>query len=87
MPKNARLSGHTLRAEGKPFVRSQDSSWHVRANALHGFDTKGGFALCSCGEVSQLLYSDAERKRWHGVHKQTIREEAASPASSLDGKD
>jgi len=77
MPKNTRLAGHTLKAEGKPFVWSQGSGRYVRANAVHGFDTKGGFAMCSCGEVSQTCYSNAERKRWHAIHKQQVREQGA----------
>jgi hypothetical protein len=85
MPKNTRLSGHTLRAEGKPFAWS--GGRYVRTNIALGRDIPEGRGLCSCGEASQKVKSDAERKRWHAIHKQAIREQAASPASSLDGKD
>lgn len=79
MPKNTRLSGHTLRSEGKPFVWS--SGRYVRANIALGRDIPEGRALCSCGNASQKLNSDAERKRWHAIHKQQIREQAASLVS------
>lgn len=84
MPKNTRLSGHTLRSEGAPFRWSADSGRYVRINALYGPATGDGFALCSCGTVSQMLHSNAERKRWHGLHKQQIREQTASPDSSTE---
>jgi CDGSH-type Zn-finger protein len=77
MQKNTRLSGHTLRAEGKPFV--WNSGRYVRSNIVHGREVPEGRALCSCGTASQKLNSDAERKRWHrDVHKRQIREQAAS---------
>jgi hypothetical protein len=87
MPKNTRLAGHGLLAEGKPFHWSTEGRRFVRTDSLYGADTGDGFALCSCGLASQMLHSNAERKRWHAIHKQAIREQAASPASSLDGKD
>ena len=78
MPKNTRLSGHALRAEGKPFVWSSDSRRWMRTNAMYGSDTGDGSAMCSCGTVSQMLHSNAERKRWHAIHKQQVREQAAA---------
>lgn len=76
MPKNTRLPGHMLRAEGKPFLWSSDIRRWIRANAIRGADSKEGVALCSCGTASQELCSDAERKRWHrDVHKPQMRQE------------
>jgi hypothetical protein len=74
MPKNTRLPGHTLKAEGKPFVWSQYSRRYVRALVVYSREVKEGCGMCSCDEVSQTLHSDAERKRWHAIHKQRIRE-------------
>lgn len=82
MPKNTRLSGHTLRSEGKPFRWSSDSRRWMRTNALYGADTGDGVAMCSCGAVSQMLHSNAERKRWHVIHKDQVR--AQLPADSSE---
>ena len=57
------LKGHTLRREGKPFHLSGYSVQY----------STGGHARCSCGEYSAWLNSDADRKRWHAVHKEEIR--------------
>ena len=84
MSKNTRLAGHALRSEGKPFWWSSQDLRYVRTNALHGADTGDGFALCSCGKASQMLHSNAERKRWHVVHKRTVRGQSASPDSSTE---
>jgi hypothetical protein len=57
------LAGHGLLAEGKPFAH-QDGTW-IRA---HGERTGAG--LCSCGEASPVLGTDAARRRWHNQHKE-----------------
>lgn len=68
MPSN-RLSGHTLRSEGKPFVWTANGGRYVRADG----HKKEGVGLCSCGAHSQNLDSDGARKRWHRCHKDEIR--------------
>jgi hypothetical protein len=70
---SARLPGHGLFREGKPFrvVGDATGEW---------LDIAGGHtgrARCSCGERSPILESDAERKRWHREHKQQVREQGA----------
>ncbi|MET9339247.1 hypothetical protein [Nonomuraea sp. NPDC003804] len=82
MPKNTRLSGHTLRSEGKPFQWSTESRRYVRTNTLYGANTGDGVALCSCGTRSPMLHSNAERKRWHALHKDDVRAQLAD--SSLN---
>lgn len=72
MPKNTRLSGHTLRAEGKPY------GWAVNGGRYVRIEGSQGVALCSCGTHSQKLHSDAERKRWHAIHKNQVRAQLAS---------
>lgn len=68
MPKNTRLPGHGLQDEGKPFT------WNPqRENWYRAYGTSEGVAVCSCGEVSQTLHSDAERKRWMNAHKDGVR--------------
>ncbi|MEV0584070.1 hypothetical protein [Nonomuraea sp. NPDC050310] len=78
MAKSTRLSGHALRSEGKPFSWSSNDQQYVRTNALYGHETGEGYALCSCGEASPWCRSNAERKRWHAIHKRRIQERAAS---------
>lgn len=65
------IAGHGLWSEG----------WPVDATPGHGqgwqpgrFRSDVGRALCECGEMSPVLDSAAERKRWHrDVHKAEIR--------------
>ncbi len=74
MPSN-RLSGHTLRYEGKPFVWTANGGRYVRARPFQ----KDGVGMCSCGEHSPKLDTDAARKRWHAAHKDEIRAKMNTP--------
>lgn len=59
------VSGHTLRYEGAPF---DDEGRRATA-----FSTGGrGRAKCSCGELSPVLDSGYQRKRWHREHKKAV---------------
>lgn len=72
MPANTRLSGHTLWSEGWPVevADNNDRGWR---ELRHRSDV--GRALCSCGEMSEVLLSAAERQRWHReIHKPAVRE-------------
>lgn len=60
------IPGHGLQAEGKPF------EWEARADRWRRADGREGHALCSCGEASESLDTDAARKRWHVVHKEQV---------------
>ena len=66
-----RLSGHGLRSEGKPY--EEDGRGGTRRADVYG--EPDGFGLCSCGERSGVLGSDADRKRWHKKHKEQVRSE------------
>jgi hypothetical protein len=62
-----RLSGHSLRSEGKPFVWTKNGGRYVRTEGYQGV------GLCSCGAHSKPLDFDNERKRWHrDVHKPEV---------------
>lgn len=61
-----RLAGHTLRSEGAPFSSIAGHSYQVRT-------TWTGRGLCSCGARSDVLDSNAKRKKWHRDHKDDIR--------------
>ena len=52
------IPGHGLRAEGKP-------------GGLYS-GTRTGPGVCSCGATSEVLESDAARKRWHVQHKADV---------------
>lgn len=56
------MSGHTLRNEGGAF----DALGH----RLHG--GKVGRGKCSCGALSEMLFSRNARKRWHREHKTEV---------------
>jgi hypothetical protein len=66
MDTSARLSGHGLLREGKPWARLGDEWMEVRCGRY-------GRGRCSCGDSSPVLNSDAGRKRWHRDHKDKIR--------------
>ena len=76
--RNTRLAGHTLLREGKP--HSIDGCLNCEAIARHEESTKTvglrgflGHGRCSCGDASECLSTDAERKRWHTDHKDEVR--------------
>lgn len=48
-----------MRSEGKPYDAD-------RCPLLH---RRHGAALCSCGELSEVLSSDRARQEWHRAHK------------------
>lgn len=64
---NVRVSGHTLRFEGRAYTDegkvidpwSSDAPWRGRG-------------MCSCGTMSDVLNTRAERKRWHREHKAEV---------------
>lgn len=67
---STRLSGHGLWSEG----------WPVEATPGHGQGWRQmsrrsgpGRALCECGEMSPVLESANQRKRWHKEHKEQVR--------------
>lgn len=60
------IPGHGLQAEGKPFTSTVTGGW----TRIHG---SSGVGLCSCGETSEVLGSDAARKRWFNDHKEQYR--------------
>ena len=73
MDTSTRLSGHGLRAEGKPY--EDDGCGGTRRADVYG--EPDGFGLCSCGERSGVFGSDADRRRWHrDVHKPEVRARA-----------
>ena len=66
--RRTNLRGHALRGEGmghKP--GDEDEPW---VTIWRGWT---GVGLCECGEVSPVLESNADRKRWHIAHKDEIR--------------
>lgn len=63
-----RLSGHTLRYEGAPF--SADGT--LIYDGMHVGTSGEGRAKCSCGALSPVLSSGAQRKAWHRQHKAAI---------------
>jgi hypothetical protein len=65
--RNTRLSGHALWGEGSPYKPGEHTPW-VRA-----FGTSSGAAVCTCGEASGVLESNAARQQWHRDHKEAIR--------------
>jgi hypothetical protein len=66
MPKaNARVAGHTLRAEGAPFDEAG-------AGPMYHYEGKVGRAKCSCGALSEMLPTNAARRRWHADHKAAV---------------
>lgn len=78
MSTPSRLSGHTLRYEGAAIEPVADATG--RPDRLTG--DRQGSGLCSCGETSESLPSDAARKRWHADHKQHVRSTAAHVLSA-----
>lgn len=66
---SARVSGHALIAEGAP--HGTVSGIRIGYNGTSG----EGCAKCSCGAMSESLWSAAERKRWHRRHKEEWRQQ------------
>lgn len=58
------LAGHTLMYEGMPFDAEGE---HLVHNSWKGP------GKCSCGELSESLPSNRQRKAWHRDHKQAVR--------------
>ena len=66
------VKGHGLQAEGKPFRPAKRS---LDVYQLPGWTRANGWvghAVCSCGEASGELGSDAARKRWFSEHKTDV---------------
>ncbi|MFE6966988.1 hypothetical protein ACFVAJ_17890 [Agromyces sp. NPDC057679] len=68
MPRNTRVSGHGLAAEG--------AAHDDVGNRTHSGTSGEGRALCSCGELSDILATGGARKRWHADHKQAAAAQA-----------
>ena len=62
------IPGHGLQAEGKPYDPVPRSGEWVR---IYG-GSRIGVGVCSCGETSDVLTTDAARKRWHKDHKAEV---------------
>ena len=60
------VAGHTLRFEGAPHAVDEDRQ------VVRIWEGRYGRGLCSCGALSDLLHSTAERKRWHAAHKAVV---------------
>lgn len=56
------IPGHGLQAEGRAYGDNGNGGW---TRIMVG----DGVGLCSCGDTSEVLPSDAARKRWHKDHK------------------
>ena len=69
--RHTAIRGHALRSEGKAYERGDEQRW-VRVSYGRAYQHLG-VALCECGETSERLDSDAERKRWHRQHKEAVR--------------
>lgn len=66
-PFKGRLAGHELLFEGQPC-------------GVHFYARNGnGLGKCSCGELSELLPTNAARQRWHRQHKADIAAKIAHP--------
>lgn len=61
------VPGHTLRHEGAPHAVNERGQT-VRLN-----EGRYGRGLCSCGALSDLLDSNAQRKWWHARHKDEVK--------------
>lgn len=69
MSRQLRVKGHELRSEGQAY--NITTNWQGKTGIRYtGAFT--GMALCACGSTSELLPSDAARKRWHREHKQAV---------------
>lgn len=66
------LRGHALRGEGKAHGPSDEGSGYIR------YLGHIGRALCECGAVSNVEWTDAARKRWHARHKDEMRAQDSS---------
>lgn len=68
------LRGHGLLCEGRPFA-----VWVTGAEVPTFLGPSGdGVGLCSCGAHSDVVPTNAARRRWHNEHKDAIRAEQAS---------
>lgn len=68
---SARLHGHALWGEGAPHKDNGIRIWHMPAK---------GRGKCECGDLSEVLETNADRKRWHRAHKDEVRAEMAAEA-------
>lgn len=78
--KHTQIPGHGLHGEGKGVVLSGEPCCAHLDKWLMNRGTGGeGHGKCSCGTVSEHLYSGAERKRWYAEHKaDAVREREGS---------
>lgn len=66
--KQLLVKGHTLVYEGAPHDEER------RVLTVGGWIRRGwsGRALCSCGELSEVLPSSVQRRTWHRAHKEAV---------------
>lgn len=64
------VPGHTLAYEGA----AHDDKGQVESRNGYVFRGGSGRAKCSCGELSPVMTSAAQRRQWHRSHKASIRD-------------
>lgn len=70
MARARQLSGHTLQY---PVLRLPDCEACADPPTPKNYRSQPGHGLCSCGELSEHMATQVERKRWHTEHKGTVR--------------
>jgi len=70
--RRTNLRGHALRSEGKAYGLNGEP----KGSPLTRYWGHIGQALCECGDASEVLWSDAARKRWHANHKAEVKARA-----------
>lgn len=68
-----RMPGHELFGEGAPH-----DARGKRLLTMWGGTGGVGYGKCSCGKLSEMLYSGQARKKWHRAHKEALRKESKS---------
>lgn len=69
MKRHTAIPGHGLLNEGAPFMIAEDGQTIRR----YPYGTSGyGRGVCRCGEMSDLLHSAGQRRRWHAAHKASV---------------
>ena len=69
------MTAHELLADGAPYRADGRRRWAAdpETGRALGYDTEPGTGCgkCSCGELSEPLSTDLERKRWFRTHSNT----------------
>lgn len=71
-----RVTGHALANEGAPHNANGLRVWKA-----YGSTAGEGHGKCSCGTISPLFLSAAERNRWHRQHKALVANTPTHPQS------